>query len=205
MVPLRIWVKSMEKKRHTEKQALRKQYLGYRDAQTVAERIRKSRQILARLAETDLFLQAGLLLIYMDFRSEVLTTPLVEQLLLKNKKKIFCPKVMGENMAFYEITQMNQLTAGCWGIREPEETEKRIFTAEHYQRHQSLMILPGAVFDRNRGRIGYGKGYYDRFLTSYPDMPTIALAYHCQIAPAVPMEAYDRRPDMIITESETIV
>ncbi len=195
----------MEIKRHTEKQALRKQYLSYRDALTEYERTDKSRQILAKLTEIDLFKQADVLLIYMDFRSEVRTSLLVEALIHKREKRVFCPKVKDENMDFYEITGMNQLQNGTWGIREPEEVEERRFTAEHYRKYSCLMIMPGAVFDQSGGRIGYGKGYYDRFLMAYPDLPTIALAYQCQIATAVPVEEYDKKLDMIITENETII
>ncbi|MDE7286291.1 MAG: hypothetical protein K2N55_05560 [Lachnospiraceae bacterium] len=67
-----------------------------------------------------------------------------------------------------------------------------------------LLLVPGAVFDRERGRMGYGKGFYDRYLDAFPDLKSAALAFECQIVKKVPIEAHDRKPDMIITDKGII-
>lgn len=190
---------------NADKNMLRKEYLTCRETQGNMARIEKSRQILMKLMNQEAFITAESILIYVDFRGEVITTPLLEELLSNKKKKVYCPKVMGIDMDFYEISDMTELKTGFYGIREPAQPEERKFTAEKYNRNTCLMIMPGVVFDKKRGRVGYGKGYYDRFLAEYPDMKTVALAYDCQIAPEVPMREYDRKPDMIITESDIMV
>lgn len=202
MVPLPIWEKNMERK--IDKPKLRKQYMACRDQQELALRRTLSRNIIEKLTATELFGQAELLLIYMDFRSEVMTTSLVEALLEKKEKRVFCPHTLGQEMNFYEISHMGQLQEGSWGIREPEPAEERRFTLEQSDRYRCLVIVPGVVFDRNRRRIGYGRGFYDRFLAAYPQIPSIGLAYECQMAPEIPEEGYDRKPDVLITEARII-
>ena len=68
-----------------------------------------------------------------------------------------------------------------------------------------LALVPGAVFDREKDRMGYGKGFYDRFLEKCTKVTAVALAFACQIAKKVPAEAHDRKVDMIITENEVIL
>lgn len=187
-----------------DKKALRAQYLSCREAQSVAEQEEKSRRIMARLQETDIFLRAHLILVYMDFGSEVRTTPLVAELLQKKEKRVFCPRVDETEMDFYEITDLNQLARGYKGIREPAPQPELRFGEAQCHRYFCLMLIPGVAFDCSGGRIGYGKGYYDRFLARYPELPTVALAYDCQIVPAVPLAAYDQKTGIVITESEII-
>ncbi len=187
-----------------DKCTLRKAYLSRREAQGDEARVEKSGRILMKLLEQAAFVAADSILIYVDFRGEVATTPLLKELLKNRDKKVYCPKITGMKMDFYEISDMMQLKEGYYGIKEPEASAELRFTLDSYHRNNCLMIMPGVVFDRSRGRIGYGKGYYDHFLAEYPGLKTIALAYDCQIAPQVPLNEYDKRPDMIITETEII-
>lgn len=191
-------------KAYTTKQELRTRYLSYRNGLSAGKRKEKSAEIWRRLKQEAAFQEAEAVLVYMDYRSEVMTAALVEELLLSGEKRIFAPKVEGMNIRFYEITAMDDLTEGYQGIREPEADEGKLFTQEMAQEQKSLILVPGAVFDRQRGRMGYGKGFYDRYLAEFPSLHSAALAFECQIAKKVPEEAHDKKTDMIITETDTI-
>ncbi|MDE7249601.1 MAG: 5-formyltetrahydrofolate cyclo-ligase, partial [Lachnospiraceae bacterium] len=90
------------------------------------------------------------------------------------------------------------------GIREPAKNEENLFSHEIAKELKSLILIPGAVFDRQRGRMGYGKGFYDRFLINYIEVSGAALAFECQIAKKIPMEDHDIRPGIIVTENGVI-
>lgn len=194
----------MEKRDFIGKQELRNRYLGYRNSLSAEERKKKSEKICELLKHQDVFQSARTVLVYMDYRSEVMTTGLVKELLDAGEKRIFAPKVCGMDIRFYEIRSMGDLAAGYQGIREPKEDAEKLFSQQTVKETNCLVLTPGAVFDRERGRMGYGKGFYDRFLAAYPDIYSVALAFDCQMAKKVPVEAHDKRPDMIITETGVI-
>jgi len=194
----------MEEDGHISKQSIRSRYLGRRNNLSVSERSQKSREIWEYLKQEPVYQKAQAVLVYMDYRSEVMTTGLVEELLADPAKRVFAPKVEGMDIRFYEIGSLNDLKAGYQGIREPEKNREKLFTLQMMTQMDSLILIPGAVFDRQRGRMGYGKGFYDRFLADYIELRGAALAFECQIAKKVPMEEHDIRPEMIVTENGVI-
>ena len=198
----------MESSKLTGKQGIRSKYLSYRDSLTKSERIEKSKRIWSKLKQEKCFQKAEIILTYMDYRSEVMTTGLVEELFLSESgKKVYAPTVEGMDIVFYEIHSMEELSAGYQGIREPKSDKERSFTEETAKGHKCLLLVPGAVFDRELNRMGYGKGFYDRFLHKYDniEMTKIGLAYNCQLAKQVPVEAHDKKMDLIITENEVLI
>ena len=194
----------MRENEHVSKQNIRSRYLGLRNSLSVQERMQKSRKIWERLKSVPVYQKAQAVLVYMDYRSEVMTTGLVEELLEDPLKKVFAPKVEGMRISFYEISSLDELEDGYQGIREPKKSPERKFTKEMPEQMDTVILIPGAVFDRQRGRMGYGKGFYDRFLSEYPKVYGIALGFACQIAKTIPMEQHDKRPDLIVTENEII-
>lgn len=194
----------MEKKAFVSKQELRNKYLNYRDSLSFMERKEKSSEIWKRLKNEEAYQNAEAILVYMDYRSEVMTTGLVEELFASGEKRIFAPKVEGMDIQFYEVSGMGDFIDGYQKIREPEGDADRRFTLQMADDMNCLILVPGTVFDRERGRMGYGKGFYDRYLAAYPNLHSAALAFACQIAKKVPVEAHDQRPDMVITEKEVI-
>ncbi|MCL2717510.1 MAG: 5-formyltetrahydrofolate cyclo-ligase [Lachnospiraceae bacterium] len=221
------------------KQEMRRKYLTIRDSLSEAEVNEKSRLIIKKLTALDIYQKADIILTYIDFRNEVLTTGLVAEILKQKEKRVFCPKVVtkmkdksfihlelnaaqrrlmgvGREIAFYEIKALTELAAGYQGIREPvvkdgpaaihpgDNSAVSINDFLDSESDNCLMIMPGVVFDGQRGRIGYGKGFYDRFLASYPKLKTVALAYEFQIVSSVPKEDNDVCPDMILTELRII-
>ncbi len=194
----------MEDKKLPDKQRIRSKYLSYRDSLTKSERLEKSRRIWDNLKREQSFYEAEVILAYMDYRSEVMTTDLVEELLLDERKRVYVPLVEGMNIAFYEIHSLEELSAGYQGIREPQSKKETLFTEKEMKENKCFLLVPGAVFDKELGRMGYGKGFYDRFLHKYKHLTKAGLAYECQIAKQVPTEAHDIHMDMIVTEKQII-
>ena len=119
------------------------------------------------------------------------------------KKAIFCPKVCGDEIRFYRIKKLDDLTGLYKGIQEPKHNPSNDFAMNGEGEH-SLVVMPGVAFDQERNRLGYGKGYYDKFLTENPTIKTIAIALECQIVEQIPTTEYDIKPDHIITEDRII-
>ena len=182
------------------KQELRNRYLQRRNDLSVQERKEKSIQVLQNLQKLPEFQKAEGVLIYLNYRSEVETIPFVEELLQQKEKRIFVPKVCGMDIRFYEIASMEDVKSGYQGILEPKEGTEE-FSAKKLDIHKYLMVLPGSVFDRKCNRMGYGKGFYDRFMKLVPQMYGAGLAFECQVAPAIPIQAHDYRMNALITES----
>ena len=194
----------MEEKGYIRKQGIRSRYLGLRNNLSAGERKQKSQEIWEHVKGDPKYQAAREVLVYMDYRSEVMTTGLVEELWADTSKKVFAPKVEGMHIRFYEIKSLDELKKGYQGIREPEENPEKRFTPDMAARLEAVVLVPGAAFDRQRGRIGYGKGFYDRFFSDYGEVYGIALSFSCQIAKEIPMEPHDRRPDIIVTENGII-
>ena len=116
-------------------------------------------------------------------------------------KKVFCPKVTDPKtggMEFVRIMDVRELTPGAFGIREPGEGE--IYDAKSDAR-DSLVIMPGAAFDADRNRYGYGGGYYDRFMAGHSEIKSVGLAFQCQISgERLEAEEHDMKPSLIVTE-----
>jgi len=202
------------------KKVLRQQYLKIRNSLSKAEVLIKSRKIIARLIELDVYHEADIVLTYINYGNEVRTIELVKLIFSSQSKQVFCPKVNGDEIEFYEIRNLNELATGYKGIPEPVVSNGKQPLKIENEEKKCLLIMPGVVFDEECGRIGYGSGYYDRFLgnviaskastgefakRSRKHFHTIALAYECQIAPFVPMSEFDKKPDMIVTEDRLIV
>lgn len=139
------------------------------------------------------FLQASRIFVYMDFRNEVMTRFLIQEA-WKAKKKVAVPKVVEKELEFYILEDYGQLKKGCMGILEPEGGERALW-------EDGLMIMPGVAFDPKNHRVGYGGGYYDRYLAAHPGIQTVAVAFDFQIMEQVPFTSTDILPQMIVTES----
>ena len=185
---------------------LRKRALASRDLLSPSEREAKSRQIHQHFFElTDRYdLQSFFL--FVSFRSEVETHDLIEQL-LKKDKIVSVPLVSVKERKMTAVRLRNpqqDLVPGYGGILEPRVD----IVAERQVDHGSIdiVVLPGSAFDRRGARLGYGGGFYDRFLAHEirPSALRVALAFHVQIFEEVPQQAHDMPVDYIVTEQEVI-
>lgn len=165
-----------------------------------SEMIRKnSERICQTFLNTPEYLSSEIIFAYMDCKNEVQTKKVIEQC-WRDGKTIAVPKVFGERMRYYAIRTYDDLEEGYFGIREPKHEQLSEIICEH-----GLMILPGVAFDEKRHRVGYGGGFYDRYLEEHPNMKKIAFAFEFQVFHEVPYEAFDRQPEKIITEKRIII
>ena len=202
------------------KREIRKKILAVRDAIPAADRTlydKKIREIVTGMEE---YRDAEVILAYVSYKSEVDTTALIQQA-LADGKYVFAPKVSGSEMEFWQISSLEDLREGYRGILEPEQSISFTDWISKHIGSKVMMWMPGAAFDRERHRIGYGGGFYDRYLnrllqrleqtTSADQMrtqsgcfmlTTAALAYSCQVLEQIPYEEHDVKPDMLITGRE---
>ena len=179
------------------KKDIRSQYIKKRDALSQEEVNVKSDKILYQLFNMTEYKDAKYILLYADYHNEVATNKIFEDARQRGKK-IYFPKVFGQEMEFYSVDSLEELRFGYKGIREPQENPiKRFF---YKKQDTTIMIVPGVAFDMKGYRVGYGKGYYDKYLSEKKMISTFALAYAFQILEHVPSDAHDIKMDQIITE-----
>jgi len=183
-----------------DKKEIRRQILKIRNGLSETECREKSGQIMKAFKQQEEYQNSRLLFLYASFGSEVMTRSFMREALSEGKR-IALPRAFvseGEPcMEFYEITEDSQLIDGYKGIPEPNVLHKCVQKIEELP---DLMLMPGVAFDKNRTRIGYGMGFYDRYLEKHPGIRTIAVAYACQVVETIPASPYDYRPDRLLTE-----
>ena len=179
------------------KRRIREKILSRRNKEPEDLRRKKSRRIKERLFSLLEFKEAHTILFYLAKDSEVETREAVEEALLK-EKRVVLPMVKGKELLLGEIKDLRQeVEMGGFGILEPKEVSFKEVSPQEID----LVILPGIAFDLKGGRIGYGKGYYDRFLGKLPrEIPLVGLAYHFQIVAHLPIKEHDRKVFKVITE-----
>ena len=139
------------------------------------------------LEETDIYC-------YANYNGEVGTSSIMEEA-WKLGKSVWFPRIEGSKMNFYLVESKDDLQPGAYGILEP--TGNHIADGE-----DGLLIMPGVAFDEECHRIGYGGGFYDRFLEKHPDITRLAVAFDFQILDLVPTEPTDICPQIIVTQSK---
>lgn len=192
------------------KEKVRKKAVETRDSIDEESRQQKSEEIAKKILEADWFEEADIVLSYHAFRSEVEVDAL-NQAVLTQGKKLYLPKtyVKEKQIRFFEITDLSKLKRGYQKIWEPtgEEPEFSFETVKEEQK-KVLMIMPGTAYDARGYRMGYGGGYYDRYLNAHEaewkmiDFMTAFAAFSEQKMILIPGERCDVKPDVIVTEKE---
>lgn len=127
---------------------------------------------------------------YLDFKNEV-KTDRINDWIKSNSKKLYLPRVIDkENMIIIEDN--GEFSLSPFGNREPIGSE--------YEGNIDLIIVPGVAFDKFGNRIGFGRGYYDRFFNKYPNAKRVAIAFEIQIVEEIETDIYDKKIDILITE-----
>lgn len=167
-----------------------------REAQSLVSKRKKDKKIMDRLTRFASFEKAREFFMYLSHRGEVSTDTLLEKFF--KKKKIIVPKIQSKRICLFELQHPSKFQEGKFGIREP------VFCILKRAWHEiDVAIVPGIAFDMSGHRIGFGGGYFDRFLKKL-DCTTIGLAYEWQIIDKVPTHPYDVPVDFIITEKRII-
>ncbi len=188
----------------TEGNQLRKAILARRDQLTDIERRLKSERIGAALLALEEIKKSENIFIYVSFRSEVETIPIINALLQQGKNvSVPITRVAEKRLDIVAIKDPEQeLAAGYCNIPEPREAiaAARTLAPETLD----LIVLPGSVFDQRGGRFGYGGGYYDRLLASIPSAIRCGLAFAVQMVKELPLQEHDQLLDCIVTEDRVI-
>jgi len=161
----------------------------------------KSKKVIDNLRALEEFQKAKNILFYVSVNNEVDTREIIKELL--KEKNIIIPYTIKNKPAIFlsELKDFVELEPKAFGILEPKEKYIREFDGEKLD----LVIVPGIVFDKNGHRIGYGYGYYDRFLkTIAKDVVKIGLAFDFQLVDKVPEEEHDVPLDIVVTEKEVV-
>lgn len=184
------------------KRDIRKNIINKRDMVVSEKRQEWDSDIFDSVINSDFYKNAKVIFAFVSFGSEVDTKRFIKQA-IKDNKIIGVPKVKSkaEGFVIHEINSLEDLEEGFYGILEPKNS-CRILEDDSFD----FILMPGVAFDRFGGRIGYGGGFYDRFLSNLKrNVPKIAIAYDLQIIEKIPMSDHDIRIDGIITENETIL
>lgn len=180
------------------KEQIRKRIIHNRNQMASEEVAQKSSLIAQKVLKTPEYEEADNILLYADYRHEVMTREIFDDALL-HKKRAFFPKSKEDGtMEFYQVVSVKQLESGYKGIKEPIVDERYLY---RFQRNEdTLMIVPGVAFDMKGYRVGYGKGFYDRFLQDKRQITAMGLGFSNQIVEEIPHNQYDIRMDKIVTE-----
>ena len=161
----------------------------------------RSKKVFNKLYEQNCYKENSNIYTYVNYNQEIYTKELIEHS-INCGKNVYVPKVFGDKMLFYRIGSLNELQSGAYGILEPVATEYDLNDERVMNNPSGLMIMPGLAFDKNHNRIGYGGGYYDRYLCEHTDFFKVALAFDFQIVENIETDNFDIPVQMVITESD---
>ena len=184
-----------------EKQRLREERLAAREVLSEQERSVLDDRITQKLLATSEYAEATTVLTYVSVSSEVSTRMFIESA-LRDGKTVAVPRCLpGHCLEFVAITSLDQLIAAPFGLLEPP---KELPTLTEEQMDASICIVPALLVDTKGYRLGYGAGFYDRFLSTYPGKK-ICLAYQQNLSQTMlPHTASDVAVDVVITESDVL-
>ncbi len=177
----------------SEKAALRAEIKKKTAELSAGEMRRQSIAACMRAAQLSGFINADTVLVYSAVKDE-LDPILLAEIARGMGKQVAYPRCEGDELGLY-IVKDGHLTSGSFGLQEPDDTCRRIDIED-----VDFAVVPGLAFDRQGGRLGRGKGYYDRLLREASAVKA-ALCFNEQLTEQVPMEAHDGRMDMIVTEN----
>jgi 5-formyltetrahydrofolate cyclo-ligase len=174
-----------------DKAELRQQIRLQKRQMTEAEIIQKSERLFHLFTATQSYQNAKSVYGYMSYNQEVRTLPILEQA-LRDGKRVAIPKCYDTEMRFIWMEDLSCTVQSSCGIPEPTSDGP---VADD---KTALVLMPGMAFDEAGHRIGYGGGYYDRFLAAEPDHPTLALCYDFQMLEELPIEEFDIPVDTVL-------
>ena len=192
------------------KTEVRKEILNIRNNLDFKEAAKKSEIIIEKLKNTDEYKNSTSIMVYMDFKNEVNTKVFIKDALSEGKN-IIIPYTDMQKIQIIpvQINGLDDLVLCKFGYLEPK---KDMINTPYSTEKIDLIIVPGVVFDKNKNRIGFGKGYYDKFLTNrknsakaLKEAAAIALAYEFQVLEEIAAEEHDMKMDKIITENNIYV
>lgn len=171
-----------------DKESIRKSLLAERNSLSEQEVMERSKKIRYKIKNYSPFVESARIMIYFEIDSEVKVSPL-----LKDNKEFYLPRVVNGNIIAIKFNGFANLKTNKFGINEPDGKEDR--------KNIDLCLVPGVGFDKTGNRIGYGKGYYDKFLREFKGLK-IGVCYDFQLVEEIPSKSHDIKMDVVITEKD---
>ncbi len=185
-----------------KKKLIREEILAERKKVLWETRNIYSSEILNKVINSSYYKEAKTIMCFISFSTEVYTHDFIKRAIEDGKRiavPITFPKVPEIRPSI--LKTFKELEPGFFNILTPKEEFQRFIDPEEID----LVIVPGVAFRKDGYRVGYGGGYYDRFLSKIPDTPTIAIAFDLQIVADLPTDSFDIPVDYIYTEKDIIV
>ena len=174
-----------------DKKELRQRIKAQKRAMAENQIAEKSEKLGKLFAASELYCQAKTIYGYLPYNQEVRTIPMLERA-IQDGKRVAVPKVVGDEMVFIYIDDLSATEKGYAGIPEP------VADGPVADDPRALVLMPGLAFDPQGHRIGYGGGFYDRFLAAEPSHPTLALCYDFQMLDHLETEDFDIPVDCVL-------
>ena len=193
MVMSKILVRNME----VIKEQIRRDFKTRRRSLS-CEHVRiNSDKICENFLDSDIYKNCQNILAYSTIQNEVDLSQIINQALLDNKN-LFLPRVEGDSMNFFRINNTDKLQIGSYNIPEPQNG------TVYQDSTNSIMLVPGIAFSTQGARIGFGKGFYDKYLSQHNSIFKIGIAYDWQITKSWVTNEFDINMNMIITEKREV-
>ncbi len=174
-----------------DKKELRRSIRERKRAMTAEEIVQRSQMLGLLFIQSEAYKNAKTIYGYLPYNQEVRTVPMLEQA-LRDGKRVAVPKCYGDEMKFIFMEDLSKVEKGYANIPEP------IADGPVADDETALVLMPGLAFDPQGHRIGYGGGFYDKFLSKEPNHPTLALCYEFQMLPHLETEEHDIPVDYVI-------
>lgn len=174
-----------------DKKILRQQIRDKKRALSEEQIVGASQRLAELFFASEQYQKASTVYGYLPYNQEVRTVPMLEQA-IRDGKRVAVPKVYGDEMRFIYLDDLSAVEKGYAGIPEP------IADGPIADDPTALVLMPGLAFDREGHRIGYGGGFYDKFLAAEPDHPTLALCYEFQMLKHLQTEEFDVPVDCVL-------
>lgn len=180
----------------TSKKEIRKKIKGLKEALTKEEIAKYSDAIAEKLIQSDFYKASKVIYPYVAYNQEVITDKIIQDA-WDSGKRVAVPKVIDDHMEFMYITSFDQLELGYCDIPEPTTTDIA-------DEPEILIVMPGIAFDPDFNRIGYGGGFYDKYLSAHAHQKfvKVALTYDFQILDHLETEEHDYKVDAIVTPTK---
>jgi 5-formyltetrahydrofolate cyclo-ligase len=181
------------------KERIRKLFIGKRKSLSQFEVEQKSKLVISKLKDLEVYKKSKTILAYLNTQNEVITTDFISEC-IKEGRAVYLPVVLKEQnqLEFYRVFNVNtDIHLGKFRIYEPAANPNNRVGLEAID----VVIVPGIAFDTKKNRLGYGGGYYDRFLKDLaPEVTKIGLGFDLQIIDEIPVESFDISMNIVITE-----
>jgi len=176
-----------------DKKAFRREISAKKRAMTQEEIVQASARLAEKLYASDLYKNSQSIYAYLSYNQEVRTNPIINRALMDGKR-VAVPKVFGDDMKFLWIRDLHDIAPGAYNIPEP------IADGPEADDEFALILMPGLAFDPEGHRLGYGGGFYDRYLAQHHQHKLVALCYGFQMFEHLETEAHDIPVDLVIAD-----